>query len=74
MKYRVVIIHKDYLNVECEEAVRVVGRARARPAERAHHAGGLPIVGVTWRGPLPLYNHCEGESDAPELCGAEECE
>ena len=46
MKYRVVIIHKDYLNVECEEAVRVVGRARARPAERAHHAGGLPIVGV----------------------------
>lgn len=46
MKYRLAIIHKDYLNVECEEAVRVVVRARARSAERAHHAAELPIVGV----------------------------
>lgn len=30
-------------------------------------------VGGAWREPLPLYNHCEGENDAPELRGAEEC-
>ncbi len=29
--------------------VRVVGCTRARPAEQAHHAGGLPIVGVSGR-------------------------
>ncbi|KAM7455064.1 hypothetical protein BLSTO_04181 [Blastocystis sp. subtype 1] len=46
-------VHREEdLNVECEEAVRVVVRARARPDERAHHAGGLPIVGV--RGQVQL--------------------
>ena len=29
--------------------VRVVGCTRARPAEQAHHAGGLPIVGASGR-------------------------
>ena len=43
------IIHKEYLNGECEEAVREVVRASARSAERAHHTGGLPIVGVGGR-------------------------
>ena len=52
MKYRVTIIRREYLNEECEEAVRVVVRARARPAERAHHAGGLPTEVV--RGRLQL--------------------
>ena len=46
MKYRVAIIRREYLNWECEEAVRVVVRACARPAERAHHAGGLPNEGA----------------------------
>ena len=53
-------------------------RERARgEVERDHAAGhgGLHAgrVGGARRGPLPLYNHCEGGSDAPELCGAEEC-
>ena len=51
----------------------------ARGEIERHHAaghGGLHAgrVGGAWREPLPLYNHCEGENDAPELCGAEECE
>lgn len=46
MKYRVAIIHKEYLNVECEVVVRVVVRACARPAEQVHHAVEPPIVGV----------------------------
>lgn len=46
MKYRVAIIRREYLNGECEEAVRVVVRACARPAEQVHHAVEPPIVGV----------------------------
>ena len=30
----------------CDVAMRMMRRARARPAERTHHAGGLPIEGV----------------------------
>ena len=52
MKYRVAIIRREYLNWECEEAVRVVVRACARPAERAHHAEGLPTEDV--RGQVQL--------------------
>ena len=40
---------EEDLNVECEEAVRVVVRVRARPAERAYHTGGLPIEGIGGR-------------------------
>ena len=52
---------------------------RARGEVERNHAsghGGLHAgrVGGARRGPLPLYSHCEGESDAPELRGAEECE
>ena len=49
MKYRGAIIRREFFNEECEEAVRVVVCACARPAERTHHAGGLPIVGVSGR-------------------------
>ena len=59
--------------------LRVALRERARGEDERDHAawhGGLHAgrVGGARRGPLPLYSHCEGESDAPELRGAEECE
>ena len=59
--------------------LRVALRERARGEVERHHAsghGGLHAgrVGGARRGPLPLYKQCEGESDAPELRGAEECE
>ena len=44
-----VVIREEGSNVECKVAVRVVGRVPARPAERTHHAGGLPIEGVPGR-------------------------
>ena len=55
VKYLVAIIREEGSNGMCEVVVRVVGRARARPAERTHHAaryGGLHTgrVGGAWRG------------------------
>ena len=49
MKYRGAIIRREFFNEECEEAVRVVVCACARPAERTHHAGGLPNEGAGGR-------------------------
>ena len=40
------IIRREDLNGECDVAMRMMRRARARPAERTHHAGGLPNDGV----------------------------
>ena len=33
----------------CDVAMRMMRHARARPVERAHHAGGLPIEGIGGR-------------------------
>ena len=43
------VIREEGSNGECKVVVRVVGRARARPAERTHHVGGLPIEGIGGR-------------------------